>query len=150
MLAYTSQLPPQKGPSKLQRLLQPLLALNSSSGSTPAAAAADSQVLADLLMAAFDTPHGSSGDAAAAEELLLGVVPEDSDNNSSTPTAAAAGGGLGGGDGSGAGKRGVLDAGVLQLLRQRAAAAALQLREDIRGASVVTLAPGEPRQLYPS
>ena len=79
VLAYTSQLPPQQRSSKLQRLLQPLLTLNTSSSSTQAAA--DGQAVADLLAATFDTLHGSSSDAA--EQLLVA----GGDTSSSTPTA---------------------------------------------------------------
>lgn len=136
---YTAQLPPQVAAAKLQRLMAPLLP-------TAVAAGTDGEV-ADLLSAAFETHQYSIGAALPPQ-----ATRESDADAAGTPTSAAAAAAAGNaassssragaGEGSAAGEA-PLDGGLLDLLQQHALAAAGKLRDNMRGASLVTLPPGK-------
>lgn len=137
---YTAQLPPQVAAAKLQRLMAPLLA-------TGAAAGADSEV-AHLLSAAFETHQYSIG-ATLPPPQATGDSNADAAQGTQTSAAAVAAGNAassssraGEGRAAAAGEA-PFDEGLLGLLQQHALAAVGKLRDNMRGASLVTLPPGE-------
>lgn len=113
---YVRQLPPHKAATKLQRLMQPLLA----SGTMPTSAT--ELEVAELLNTALDRQCSSSvsASAAAGSEAVDGAA-----------SAAAAG------------DVPPLSEDLLELLGNCAAAAGIKLRDAMRGASLVTLTAGE-------
>jgi hypothetical protein len=132
ILLHTSQLPPEKAAVKLQRMMQPLLGPSSS-------AAADPEV-ADLLSAALDAQYSTSLTTLSPQASASTGQPA-----SSAGAAQAAAGSFGAGSGGEQGSSNLNDA-LLEVLRERAAAAVGKLRDFVRGASLVTVAPGEHTQ----
>lgn len=132
VLLYATQLPQDKALAKLQRLMLPLLF---SSSNSDAADADSARLVEDALEAAT---HYSSSDSSAA------VVAAEKPLSATGPTAAGgAAAGAAGASPFSAAAGPELEEEVVELLTQRAVGAAGKLRDIMRGASLVTLAPGE-------
>lgn len=114
---------------KFQRMMQPLLGPSSSS-------TADLEV-ADLLSAALDTQYSASL-ATLSPQASASAVQAASSVDAVQAAAGPSGAAAGGEQGSSS-----LDDALLEVLRERAAVAVGKLRDSTRGASLVTLAPGE-------
>jgi hypothetical protein len=142
LLLYATQLPQDKALAKLQRLMLPLLV---SSSSSDAADADLAQVIADALQAA--TQHSSSDSSAAvwAADRSLSATGPSYGAACATPFSAtpAAAGTAGTAAAAAGGSQAELGEEVMELLTQRAVGAAGKIRDFMRGASLVTLAPGE-------